>query len=355
MNILIVNSQKHIGGADTFSKNIFLEYKKIFDKVDIFENPITAKHLVSIILRKYDLIIFNLYYPRDLILVFLARLFFTESILVVHGIFFLVSKSMNPKQKVWRSIYEWFSQYLMFIFTSKIVSVCKFEFNQLITYFPFIGSKISIIYGAPDHKLFFPANTHQQNKSINKKGVNLLICSRFERRKGLDIALKSFKKVLIKFPDSRLKFIFPSGVFNQSDYMVYIFTLINKLKIGNNVELFTGISGSDLRKHYQKADIFIMSSKELEYCSLAVMESISCGCPVVTFKSGGTPEIIGDIGREYIINKISTNALTDRIAWYAKLPPVEKDKWRSKTATISKKYTWEKTSREIINLINPKN
>ena len=57
--------------------------------------------------------------------------------------------------------------------------------------------------------------------------------------------------------------------------------------------IFTGlIEYEDMYKYYKLADLCILPSVWNEPCALTVIECIVCGTPLITTKTGGTPENI---------------------------------------------------------------
>jgi len=65
---------------------------------------------------------------------------------------------------------------------------------------------------------------------------------------------------------------------------------------------------------YQLADIFILPSLE-ENLPNMIMESLSCGTPVIAFKTGGIPELIEHKSNGYLAEKKNIGELCDGILW----------------------------------------
>ena len=81
------------------------------------------------------------------------------------------------------------------------------------------------------------------------------------------------------------------------------------MKISENVEFLEEIPFDDLVEHYNKAKIFVLSSK-YEAFGITIMEAIGCATPAVATSVGGVPEVVGDAG---ILCKESPESFT-RIA-----------------------------------------
>lgn len=65
---------------------------------------------------------------------------------------------------------------------------------------------------------------------------------------------------------------------------------------------------NELAMEYAKADVFINLTLEDNYPTVN-MESICCGTPVITYDSGGSPEMVSDGNTGYIVNKYDWDTL----------------------------------------------
>ncbi len=347
MKILIYNSQSHIGGGDTYIKNIFEQFLKKYPQTLLLENGFDWSKFVILLVGRVDGVLLNLSYPRDILVVFLLWMLRIPTINIVHGLWFLESKSMNADLSIFETFYYWLSQYLMCIFSKKTIVVCEYEKKLVIKNFPLIKNRLEIISGAANTEIF---KLSKKSKKTIRKEINirseiklLLVVSRIERRKALEQNIYAISH-LIKFnPDLILFIIFPSSHFNQMDYFIELLNLIKKLKVGQHVQFLTGLSENELICYYQAADLFLMSSKDLENFSLSVIESLSCGCPVITFNTGGTPELIKQINSELIIADYSALALAKRIEWYFSTSELLKKNLKKKSAKIARLYSWRKS------------
>ena len=70
-------------------------------------------------------------------------------------------------------------------------------------------------------------------------------------------------------------------------------------------------SVEELVKWYSTADVFVNTTKEDTYPTVN-MESLACGTPIVTYKTGGSPEIIND-KTVVVVKNGSVNMLKDAV------------------------------------------
>ncbi|MBN2421693.1 glycosyltransferase [Candidatus Woesearchaeota archaeon] len=117
--------------------------------------------------------------------------------------------------------------------------------------------------------------------------LNLICVGRVSVEKGLDIALKAFKIVLIEYPDT--KFI----IIGDGPYMGEFRRTIKKLKLQNNVILAGKISNEIIiEKNVMRAgDIFVTASKS-ETQGVCIMEAMSFGMPIVAVNAKAVPELV---------------------------------------------------------------
>ena len=68
--------------------------------------------------------------------------------------------------------------------------------------------------------------------------------------------------------------------------------------IPRKIKLKPPLKQRDLANELKKADLFIFCA-ENESCSNVLLEAIACGLPVICKNSGGSPEVINDLGLLY--------------------------------------------------------
>jgi glycosyltransferase involved in cell wall biosynthesis len=347
----VYNSETHTGGAQTYIDNV-VKILKTRHKV-VYVDGSFSKFFKSLIINNNNVVIHNLYKAEDFLAIFLSFLSGKRNIFIVHSIFFLVNQESGRNISYVRIFYEWICQYLMFIFSNRIIAVCKYEINQINKYFPFVKGKIVLAYGAADHEKYNSKQILSKSAENNRWHFGndtkvLLMVSRIERRKGIHVAFKALNKLLKTDKRMVLLLIYPGGKFHQPDYFEELTKLTEKLDIGKYVYFKTGIKKENLKSYYLKSDILLLPSLENEYCSLSMMESLSCGLPVLSFNTGGTPEILKSMGDKFIVNKPDYKGLASRLKWYLRENESVIKKWKLKAIEVSRKYSWYNTSKIIL-------
>ena len=128
----------------------------------------------------------------------------------------------------------------------------------------------TVIYPPVDTDFFSPLPQGQGAPSYYLTG------SRLEPYKKIDIVVSAFNE--LKLP---LKVV-GSGTEAKS----------LKLKAKSNIEFVGQVDREQLRTLYQNAKAFVFPA--LEDAGLMVLESLSCGTPVIGFNQGGTAEFVKD-------------------------------------------------------------
>ena len=74
---------------------------------------------------------------------------------------------------------------------------------------------------------------------------------------------------------------------------------------------------------YAAADAFLIPSLE-DNLPYTVMESLSCGTPVITFKTGGIPDMVKHEHNGYLAEYRSSESFADGMEWVINYPEKEK-------------------------------
>jgi glycosyltransferase involved in cell wall biosynthesis len=127
-------------------------------------------------------------------------------------------------------------------------------------------------------------HTHYRSP-LNKDEKVVLFCGRVTIQKGPDYFVETAKRVL-DFEDD-VRFV----VVGSGDMMPRMLQRVAELGIADKFT-FTGfLSGADLHKAYQMADVFVMPSVS-EPFGLVALEAMKNGAPVLISKQSGAAEVI---------------------------------------------------------------
>jgi glycosyltransferase involved in cell wall biosynthesis len=257
-------------------------------------------------------------------------------------------ESISPLTKIYRKLVYNLTKWK----ASAIISNSDSQTFDIIKY---VGIKREIIikvYEALDHKVFVPTKQVNQNKDfLENFGVNkpyILFVSSLYRYKNAETLIRSFK-MLKDWKNLQLVFV---GFPREADYYDEIVQLTASEGLQEQVIFTGGIPLKDTARFYQSALMFVYPSM-YETFGLTILESMACGCPVITSDISAMPEIGGE-GALYF-NPQDKTELTERMEFLLD-NKVEKTKMISLGLKRSSEFTWKNAAENTLevykNLIN---
>jgi glycosyltransferase involved in cell wall biosynthesis len=163
--------------------------------------------------------------------------------------------------------------------------VCHSQAQHWINKFAFLESKSCVIYNGVDSRSFVPDGTSKQADQLRPKyaiptdAVVLSCVAGFRPEKGHDILLRAFKKVVNSCPHAYLALV------GDGPTRTEVEQLADELGIRDQV-LFLGRL-DDVRPVLSISCCTILASTAVETFSIAMLESMSMGVPVVATDIGG--------------------------------------------------------------------
>lgn len=161
-----------------------------------------------------------------------------------------------------------------------------------------------VIYNGIDTEIFKPMDSDFR-KSISCEDKIILLCVAFDwsERKGLDVF-----NTLAEELDDRYRIVLV-GVSERATQ-----SISSKIIIVPRTE-----NQRQLAEIYSAADIFVNPTRE-EVLGLVNLEALACGTPVITFKTGGSPETINEKCGA-VVEKNDVSALKEKIELVATTRP----------------------------------
>ncbi|KKT40195.1 hypothetical protein A2W54_00830 [Candidatus Giovannonibacteria bacterium RIFCSPHIGHO2_02_43_13] len=140
-----------------------------------------------------------------------------------------------------------------------------------------------------------------------------------------------------------------SGRFGAGDYPNLIKKYLQDCRFGNDVVLLGYLSQNQLSFVYRRAEALI-SPTFIDGFGLPVLEAMSCGIPVITSNVSGPAEL-GRGGAAILVDPYNTESIANSMNEIAKKPEL-REKLIAAGFVRAAEFTWEKTARETLELIN---
>ncbi|WP_017651765.1 glycosyltransferase family 4 protein [Fortiea contorta] len=177
----------------------------------------------------------------------------------------------------------------------------------------FRENKIDVVHnGINTDKFIFSSelaiNKKQLNIPENTKIISYI--GRLDKDKGLEILIRAFALFLKSGIKSQL-LIAGKPLLQNNNYRESLEQLSKDLKIAEDVRFLGHVS--DPVSVYQASDISVLPCLWSEPCPRSIIESMSCGTPVVASRTGGIPEILTGEFENMLFEKGNIQDLTNTI------------------------------------------
>ena len=157
----------------------------------------------------------------------------------------------------------------------------------------FLGSfdgPSEVLYNAVDTGHFVPG----RSGTVRREPTILLGGTQY-RLSSVEIALLALAALRRRIPRARL--LVTGSLCWASDVSVAMRTacaLAAKLGVADAIEFLGGYTQAEAPRIYGRADLLIHTRYD-DLCPNVVIEAMACGLPIVYSRTGGTPELVGDM------------------------------------------------------------
>ena len=162
---------------------------------------------------------------------------------------------------------------------------------------------VKVINNGIDNKIFRPIKSDFRNRYTISQYMVLGVAFDWGRRKGLDVFIR-----LAEMLDSTYSIV-----------LVGVNDDIIEMLPKNIIAIKKTQDQIALAEIYTAANVFVNPTREDNFPTVNI-EAISCGTPVVTFKTGGSPESIND-SCGVVVDCDDIMLLKDKIEWVCKEKP----------------------------------
>lgn len=276
-------------------------------------------------LRKFDYIYLHYPFFGTAEVVWFFKLFFSRPKLIIH--YHMDVRGLPPLAK----FLSWPSLLIRRSLLSQAETIVSasldyIKSSQIKKYYAKHPTKFQEISFGLDLKKFQPKliNRHHENKTIaraqeivhyindkfiKRDRLNLLFVGALDSAhyfKGIDILLQA----LIIVPERSwcLKIVGDGNLRAQYE------ELSKKLNLHRQVEFVGKLSGDELIRAYQNADLFILPSiNSNEAFGLVLIEALACGLPVIASNLPGVRQVFSDHEQGLLVEPASINDLKKKL------------------------------------------
>lgn len=199
----------------------------------------------------------------------------------------------------------------------------------------FIPIGIDIETFTPRDKL-----TSRKLLSISPEAKVFLYVGSLTKRKGLMTILNSLSHMHKKGED----FLFT--IIGTGPEKMRLQKVARKEKVENKISFVGKVENEKLPLYYSAADLFLFASLR-ESFGQVILESMACGCPVITTPIPAAHDIIED-GVNGIITSFKKNNMSDKILSLLSNKNKLREMGTKAQKTIQEKYTWAKIAERFL-------
>src|SRR5690606_27666030 len=95
-----------------------------------------------------------------------------------------------------------------------------------------------------------------------------------------------------------------------------------------------------IRTIYQRCDVWLCSSRQEGFC-LPILESMACGCPVVSTRVGGAADLVRNGVNGFSVNIDDSRTLADRAANILAMQHQQRAAMREAAIATALAYSWD--------------
>lgn len=180
---------------------------------------------------------------------------------------------VDRTKKMWKLKKEWFTGVSNMTIVTPSKWLAGLVQESYLKEYP-----VKVINNGIDLSIFKPTEGDFRKKyGIEDKTVLLGVAFDWGKRKGLDVFIELSKRL-----DDKYKIV-----------LVGTNDAIDSQLPKNIISIHKTANQAELAEIYSQADLFLNPTREDNFPTVN-MESLACGTPVITFRTGGSPEIIDE-------------------------------------------------------------
>jgi glycosyltransferase involved in cell wall biosynthesis len=266
------------------------------------------------------------------------------SVVTVHDVIFKKYHDVNSNKSL-----QTMAKKVRFSVTQaqKIIVNSKFTLNEVLNEYEIEDDKVYVTYLAADERFHQITDKNLLSKVLNRYDINfqyILFVGEISNRKNLIRLLQSYDLLKKRNKILEQKLLLVGKRTTETDN---VFEEVTKLDLISDV-VFTGyVPDEDLPFLYNGADLFVFPSL-YEGFGIPILEAMSCQIPVVASNVTSIPEVAGD--GALLCDPYNIDDIADKIDQIVN-KRIDIDKLNKKAMLQASKFSWVKTARETIDIL----
>ena len=230
----------------------------------------------------------------------------------------------------------------------RIIAISESTKKDLCRNFQCPAGKVKVIYGGVDKRFFEPSLVSKE-KVFARYAIPgekyALFLGTLEPIKNISRLFEAFKIFRDRLQKEKGRCEYSLVMAGKRGWLAKEYKRMAKdMGIGKNV-VFTGyVIGDEIVSLYAKADFFVLPSLYEGFGS-TVLEAFATGTPAILSNVASIPEIAGDAAK--LVNPLDVKEIADAMVEFAENEEI-KNAYREKGKEQVKKFDWEKTARETL-------
>lgn len=233
-------------------------------------------------------------------------------------------------------LYDWFLYVPLMTFCKSIITVCDNQRKHWSRKYPWLRRKFVTVHNGIDterYKDTFPEiekESLKESLGIKPDEFTFAILSAFRPEKGHEYAFHALKVLIDQ--GKRIKLL----LIGDGERKTFLQSLSEKLSLSPTI-IWAGFQ-KDPRSYMSICDVFLIPSYAVETFSIAILESLSMGKPVIATHIGGASEVIQDGINGFLIRPKEVESIIQNLLKLAEDADLRGALGRNARESVTEKY-----------------
>jgi len=229
------------------------------------------------------------------------------------------------KFRIERSVYK--KSILVFCASTNFAKILNIDYG-----IPW--NRIVVVGLGVDNEKFSHISSKLARETLGLEMNKTVIVSvrRLTKRMGLDFLINAMQHI-DKFP-------FEVHIIGRGPEEEYLKSLIVSLRLQDSIFIHTDITDEKLKFWYCAADLTVVPSLDLEGFGLVVLESLSCGTPVLASNIGGMGELVSEWDSRFLFESGNLKDFISQLSLTLQITSTEKLSLVNANLGFAKRKSW---------------